>query len=348
MNTPSVLFEELSGTKGNLGIITLNRPHALNALTHEMILLLEQKLSEWEKTNHIKAVVIRSAPGRAFCAGGDLRLAYEKYQAKDPLYLHFFRDEYRLNQHIHHYTKPYIAFCDGITMGGGVGISIHGSHRIGTEHLVLAMPETGIGFFPDVGGSYFLSRLPQDLGVYLGLTGIKVGSDDCLSMQLIHYTIPQNKLSLVLEQLAYTAFGDNPYDSVSQILTVLHQPVNSSSPRMMHRDLIQQHFTKSTIEAIMESLKNASHPWCQETAALLEKKSPTSLKVTLRALQEGAKRNFDQCMTMEYMLAQHFIQAHDFYEGIRALLIDKDQAPEWHPQTLSEVSQELVFSYFVP
>ena len=175
MTNDDVIFTEIKGRLGDIGLITLNRPRALNSLTLEMIKAIHRELLAWRKANHIKAVMINAVPGRAFCAGGDLRLTYERMQAKEAHIAHFFWDEYELNCCIFHYPKPYIALLDGITMGGGVGISIHGSHRVATDKLVFAMPETGIGFFPDVGASYFLPRLPHQFGFYLGLTGARIG-----------------------------------------------------------------------------------------------------------------------------------------------------------------------------
>ncbi len=345
--SPQILFNELPGKQGNLGLITLDRPEALNALTHEMIILMHQKLLEWENSPDIKAVVLRAAEGRAFCAGGDLRLVYEKNKVKDPTIVDFFRDEYRLNHYIFHYTKPYIAFLDGITMGGGAGISLHGSHRVGTERILFAMPETGIGFFPDVGATYFLSRLPYGLGFYLGLTGARIGSDDCLGMQLIDYKIQSTNLNLVLKTLQDTAFQGKGHDSVSQILQKFHL-APQLPPLTDYYHFINHSFVKHSMEAILADLEKEATPWHLETAAALRKKSPTSLKVTLRQLHEGLKRDFDQCLQLEYHLACHFVQGHDFFEGIRAILIEKMQNPHWQPTELQEISPETVETFFTP
>ncbi len=347
MHDSLILFEEIPGRGGNLGLITLNRPRALNALSHEMVVLIHQKLLEWEEAYSIKAVVIRATEGRAFCAGGDLRSVYEKHQQQDPLIVDFFRDEYRLNHCIHHYSKPYIAFLDGITMGGGAGISLHGSHCIGTERLIFAMPETGIGFFPDVGGTYFLPRLSGRWGYYLGLTGAQISCDDSLALDLINYKFPQENLHLALSALADTAFGDDPRESVSAILRKFHiRPEHS--PLMAEAEKIQEHFGKDTVEDIFTSLETSSETWCKNTLDSLKTKSPTSLRVSFQALQEGIKRDFDQCMQMEYHLTCHFVQHHDFYEGIRALIIDKEGQPKWQPSELSAISQQSIESYFMP
>lgn len=345
MSAAPVLFEERSGHQGNLGLITLNRPQALNALNLEMIFLLHQQLLAWEQNKQIKAVVVRASEGRAFCAGGDLRQAYEKYQAHDPSLPDFFRNEYRLNHYLFHYPKPYIAFLDGITMGGGVGISLNGSHCVATEHTLFAMPETGIGFYPDVGATYFLSRLSPGLGLYLGLTGARLSGDDCLAAELLDFNLKSTDLPLALTALVETDFQENPNESVSQILQAFHQKPKPS-PLMERLPEMLQHFIKPSVEEILASLNHSQNTFQQETASLLRKKSPTSLKVTFRQLQEGRQMEFDDCIQLEYCLTRRFIQGPDFYEGIRALLIDKDQTPHWQPAELHEISSAYIEDFF--
>lgn len=340
---PEIIFTEMPGIDGHLGIITLNRPHVLNSLNHAMIRALTAQLQHWAQAPTIKAVIIR-AEGRAFCAGGDLRAMYEDYQAKRDIN-QFFHDEYQLNRLIFHYPKPYIALLDGITMGGGVGISIHGSHQIATERLSFAMPETGIGFFPDVGGSYFLSRLPQHAGYYLGLTGKKINDADCFSLGIVTHRVASTQLTAVLDTLAKTPFDQGATSTVSQILESFQTPLEETTLLSRH-PLLSTSFSKPTIEEILFSLENSSDLFLQETATSLYKKSPTSLKVSLLALQRGAYLDFDACMQMEYCLVQHFLTAHDFLEGIRALIIDKDQKPHWQPNSLTNVDQQMVIDYF--
>jgi len=347
MNPSSILFEEISGKEGNLGLVTLNRPQALNALTHEMIISLHQQLIQWENDPKLKAVVICAAPGRAFCAGGDLRLVYDKHQVKDSSIFQFFRDEYRLNHYIFHYTKPYISILNGITMGGGAGISINGSHCIATENLVFAMPETGIGFFPDVGGSYFLSRLPYGLGFYLGLTGARLSADDCIGIRLMQFKSHSSNIPDLIKALADTPLGGNAREKVNHVLSKFQQSPQLSSLTEQY-PFISKYFIKHDIEEIMTALDSHKTPWHQETLGLLKTKSPTSLKITLKEIHEGARRDFGQCMQMEYHLMWHFIQEHDFFEGIRAVLIDKTQNPSWLPGKLNEISQEDVESFFIP
>ena len=348
MNEESgVLFEEISGTGGAIGLITLNRPQVLNSLNHAMIRAMTAQLKIWAKASTIKAVVIKAAEGRAFCAGGDLRSTYERYQKKDISLSQFFYEEYHLNRCIFHFPKPYIALLDGITMGGGVGISIHGSHRIATERLVFAMPETGIGFFPDVGGTYFLPRLPCKLGFYLGLVSAKLSSDDCIRMGIVTHKVAHDAIPQLIQALTKHPFHDHAHAAVTAILEPFQTKVESSQFIEQQAE-IEACFFKPTMEDIFLSVQKAQHSLCQAAALSIPKKSPTSLKVTLRALQGGEQLDFDQCMKQEFRLACRFLQGHDFVEGIRAVIIDKDQVPQWDPPTLSLVKEKNVEAYFLP
>lgn len=340
-----VLFEEKPGKEGNLGIITLNRPGVLNSLNHDMITAMYSQLQFWAKESHIKAIVIRASEARAFCAGGDLRLTYERAKAKDPAMYDFFRDEYQLNRFIFHYPKPYIALLSGITMGGGVGISIHGSHRVASENLIFAMPETGIGFYPDVGGTYFLPRLADHYGYYLGLTGARIGSDDGMALGIVQHKVAYEQMPALIDALAATPFKGNAKDAVSAIINPFQL---STQPSLLKQHVaeITNCFSKGTMIEILTALNKASGPICQEAEALLAKKSPTSLAVTLKALQKGQQMDFDACMHQEFYLTSHFLQHHDFLEGIRALIIDKDQQPLWEPMSISDVDRAEVDSYF--
>lgn len=343
-----VLFEEKKGKGGNLGVILLNRQNVLNSLDHDMIHAMYNQLQAWTEADHIKAVVIRAAEGRAFCAGGDLRLTYDRIKAHDPAMANFFRDEYQLNRLIFHYPKPYIALLDGITMGGGVGISIHGSHRIATDNLLFAMPETGIGFFPDVGGTYFLPRLPGKIGFYLGLVGAKIASDDCVGIGIAQLKVAQQSLPELINALAENVFDEK---DARQSVTQIMQPFRlSSQPSQLleQRRAIYDCFSGDTVEEIVTALQKSENITCKEAALLIAKKSPSSLKITLKALQEGKRLDFDACMRQEYRLVTRFLQGHDFAEGIRAVIIDKDQKPKWQPSSLKEVTESEVEKYFAP
>ncbi|HEX4046173.1 MAG TPA: enoyl-CoA hydratase/isomerase family protein [Gammaproteobacteria bacterium] len=338
-----VLCEEMPGVGGDLGIITLNRPEVLNSLNHTMIQAIYTQLTAWTTADHIKAVVIRAAAGRAFCAGGDLRFVYHSDYKTN---LALFYVEYQLNSLIFHYPKPYIALLDGITMGGGAGISIYGSHRVATDKLIFAMPETCIGFFPDIGGSYFLPRLPGKLGYYLGLLGVRVNADDCLALGIATHKVTSEVLPEIIEALAAEDFQGDSRAAVMQLLTTFAL-ANTPSKLIEQQAAINECFAGANIEAIVQSLQQSSNGFCMDAGDAMYKKSPTSLKVTLRALQYGEKLNFDACLEQERRLVQHFLQGHDFIEGIRAALIDKDQTPHWLPGRLEEVTEKMVESYFI-
>lgn len=342
-----VIFNELQGVGGAIGEIVLNRSQVLNSINLSMVHAIYHQLQTWATSNAIKAVVIRAVEGRAFCAGGDIRQTYEQAKSQDIKAINFFRDEYQLNRLIYHFPKPYIAFLNGITMGGGVGISIHGSHRIATEHLMFAMPETGIGFFPDVGGTYFLPRLPGQLGYYLGLTGARLQSDDCVALGIAQHKVAAQSLPALLKELINQPFKHEAKTSVSEIIEQFSTPTQTS-PLLQEKEEIDNCFSGKTMEAIMQALQNAKHTICKESLTTLSKKSPTSLKVTLRALNEGRYLEFDACMKQEFRLASHFLESRDFQEGIRAAIIDKDQNPHWQPETLDKVKEPDIAKFFAP
>lgn len=345
MQQHDVLFQELPGREGNVGIITLNRPTVLNSLNHAMIQAMFQQLTHWANDSAIKAVVIMGSGERAFCAGGDLRFTYELYQQKSDKITAFFKDEYRLNSLIHHYTKPYIAFLNGITMGGGVGVAIHGSHRIATERLLFAMPETSIGLFPDVGGTYFLPRLPHHIGYYLGLTGARIQADECVAFGIAQHKMLSTSYAAFIASLAETSLQQDADSKVTALIEQCQEPT-TVSPLIQDSALIGSFFAENTLETIMHKLADASHPLLKTACDTLQKKSPTSLKVTLAALHKGATSTFDECMAQEFRLVSNFLHHHDFFEGIRAVIIDKDQQPKWQPPQLAEVTETLVETYF--
>lgn len=347
MTTTDVLFEEIQGKEGNLGVIILNRPSALNSLNQVMVHAMYAQLETWESAPHIKAVIIRAAEGRAFCAGGDLRLTYDRIKNHDPVMPDFFLHEYQLNRKIFHYSKPYIALLNGITMGGGVGISIHGSHRVATDNLLFAMPETGIGFFPDVGGSYFLPRLPGYIGYYLGLTGARIGCDAAFEIGIVTHKVIESALPEIINALAQQSFAGDAKAHVSKILNQYN--VTGQATQLMAEQLAINHcFSAKTVEEIVHALAQNQHAICKEAVLAIAKKSPTSLKVSLQALQLGAHYSFDECMQQEYRLVTRFLEGHDFAEGIRAVIVDKDQNPHWHPARIEDVSADEVAEYFAP
>jgi enoyl-CoA hydratase len=326
--------------RGPLAVVTLDRPQALNALTLAMVAELDRGLRAWADDPTVGAVVIRSAGGRAFCAGGDIRALYDAGRRGDPYVRDFYRAEYRLNHRIKTYGKPFVALIDGIVMGGGVGISVHGSHRVASERSQFAMPETGIGFYPDVGGSWFLPRCPGELGTYLGLTGARIGAPDMLYCGLATHYVPSGAFDSLADAL-----------QTGEVDSVLARSAGDPGPAPLaaRRAVIDRCFAGERVEEIQARLERAGDEWAAETAAILRRKSPTSLKVTLRQLRTGAGlAHFAAAMRMEYRLTRHFMARPDFYEGVRAAVIDKDQAPRWQPAALADVGDDAVAWYFAP
>lgn len=339
-----IICEEIPGYLGNIGLITLNRQHALNALNGEMFHIIHTHLKKWESMETIKAIVIKATKGRAFSAGGDIRYIYERKIKNDPHLNDFFSFEYAINQHIFHYSKPYISILDGITMGGGAGISIHGSHRIATEHFTFAMPETTIGFYPDVGASYFLSRLPHQIGLYLGLTGNSITYSDCYALKLVDIIIDSSSQEALLKKLIETPLPNRI--AITDVIQPLCITVPKSS-LLDYKEDIEQSFSKNSVEEIIKHLKSINNDWCDQVIKTLEKKSPTSLKVTFQEIHNAKTLNFDACMEMENKIMQQMLRRHDFFEGVRALIIDKDKSPQWQPKTLEEVTREEIELYFI-
>jgi enoyl-CoA hydratase len=332
--TDEVLFE----TRGSLGLVTLNRPQALNALNRPMCLAIHRQLDVWRDDAAVRTVAIRGTGDRAFCAGGDVVGLYKAGKSGSADWEGFFHDEYRMNHAIATYPKPYVALIDGITMGGGVGLSIHAPYRVATERTLFAMPETGIGLIPDVGGTHALPRLPGELGAYLGLTGARLKAADCLYAGIATHHSPSDEIDPLVEALALggdvdTILGDFDCDT-------------EEPPLETHRAAIDRHFAHDSVEAIVESLAGGDD-WAQAQAATLGRMSPTSCKLTLRALREGAALDIGGALRNEYRIVCAIKSGHDFFEGIRAQLIDKDRSPKWRPATLAEVDATEVNRYFV-
>lgn len=324
---------------GRTGRVVLNRPAALNALTLEMCVALDGQLQEWAAAPQVQAVVIEGAGERAFCAGGDIRKLYDEGKAAGDYPARFYANEYRCNARIKHFPKPYIALIDGIVMGGGVGVSVHGSHRIVTENTLFAMPETGIGLFPDVGGTYFLPRCPGEIGMYLALTGERLKAADCLYAGIGTAFVPAARLG---ELKAALADGDTG-GVIARCSTA-----TEAAPLAQHRGAIDRAFAQPSVEAILAALEAGADPWAQATAKNLRTKSPTSLKITYRQIREGKTRDFDACMQIEWRMVNRVIAGHDFYEGTRAQVIDKDRNPRWQPPSLERVDASAVDGYFAP
>lgn len=331
----------------HIGRIVLSRPEALNALTLSMIKAFYKQLLAWKRDTSILAVILEAAPGRAFCAGGDVRWLYEMGKKQDPAQLEFFWHEYRLNALIGTFGKPFISLMNGITMGGGVGIGLHGSHPVATEQFVLAMPETAIGLFPDVGASYLLSRLPSGLGMYFALTGRRMMPADALSLGLVKYLIPESSLADLLKNIIELEASDVFEQEINHCFDMVRL-APGSLPTMSQDELnwIETSFTQDSLEAVLAKLKKMDTAWAKETSTLMQQLSPMSLKVTFKQIQQATQLSFKACLAMDEVLVKHFMQGQDFYEGVRALLIDKDKTPTWHPATLAEISDDMVGAYF--
>lgn len=331
-----ILFE----TRGALGLITLNRPKALNALTLDMIHAMTETLDVWAEDSDILAVVIRGAGDRAFSAGGDIRALYDLDGDTAAYIAGFFRDEYRLNRMIFRYPKPYVALIDGIAMGGGVGVSVNGSLRIASEATLFAMPETGIGMFPDVGGSYFLPRCPGETGLYLGLTGARLKAADCIHAGICDAFVPRDRHDAVIGALAEGRH-------VSGILQEFAADPGEA-PLDGQQAAIDRCFAGDSIEAVMDALEGEGGEWADATRAALLKKSPLALKVAFRQLRAGRMLDFEDCMAMEYRLSQRIVPGHDFREGVRAVVVDKDNDPRWDPSSLAAISDDMLEACFEP
>lgn len=339
MSEPEILFEN----RGAVGLITLNRPKALNALTLGMVTAMKAKLEEWAVAPDVAVVVVRGAGERAFCAGADIRAVRESGLAGTSYALDFFRAEYLLNAYIKRYPKPYLSLIHGICMGGGLGISVHGQYRVAGSSAVFAMPETGIGFFPDVGGSYFLSRLPGQVGLYLGLTGARVKAADGLYLKLATHWVPSEYWDAFIDALAS---GDEPAD----VLMEMARDLLPSAPISDRRDDIDRIFKSSSVGDILAMLDqdDIDEEWSSETAALMRSRSPTSLNLTHNEIRSGRTLSFEDCMRMEFRMASRILQGKDFYEGVRAVIVDKDNAPHWSPANLAEIKDDEIQAYFAP
>jgi len=322
-----------------LGHVVLNRPKAFNALTHDMCLRFDRQMREWSENHELGVVAVTGAGDRAFCAGGDVRALWSAGPS-DRLTRDFFWDEYRLNRRLFRFQKPYIAMADGITMGGGVGISAPARVRVVSEKTMFAMPETAIGLFPDVGASYYLSRCPGETGMYLALTGARIKAADLIALGLYTHYVPSSAMPEFLQAIELEA--------PAPVLKRLAVEPPESPILAPHREAIARCFGGNTVEAILERLKDEGGPWAEATLATLARMSPLSLRITLRLLREAAALEFEDCLRMEYRLVRRFMRGHDFYEGVRAVLVDKDNAPKWKPATLAEATSALVDSYFAP
>lgn len=333
----------ISRVVGNLGHITLNRPKALNALTHEMCEEITGLMVAWEKDPAIGAVLVDGSGDRAFCAGGDVILLHDSGKAGDKRAENFWRTEYALNDLIHRYKKPYISLIDGIVMGGGVGLSVHGRHRVAGDTTLFAMPETGIGYFPDVGGTYFLPRLGMAIGQWLGLTGARLKTAQVCELGIANSYVPSEQHRALIEALGNAAL-DGTDIAVLNVMAAFVQkpPMADKIPDIVNA------FGATSVTGILASLDADGGEWAQTQAQNLRKKSPVALSVTFESIKRGAKLNFREAMAQELDISLGFLNTQDFYEGIRAQLIDKDRNPKWSASELTDVTAMEISRHFIP
>jgi enoyl-CoA hydratase/carnithine racemase len=342
--------EVLAEVRNHIGHLTLNRPAGLNAITLDMVRSLQQQLDAWAADPQVNAVVLRGAGEKAFCAGGDIRSLYDSFKSGDTLHEDFFVEEYALDLAIHHYRKPVLALMDGFVLGGGMGLVQGADLRVVTERSRLAMPEVAIGYFPDVGGSHFLPRVPGELGIYLGVSGVQIRAADALYCGLADWYLESNKLGTLDEQLDQLQWHETPLKDLQGLLAKLAVQQLPSAPLAALRPAIDHFFALPDVPSMVEQLREVtvadSHEWATATADLLESRSPLAMGVTLEMLRRGRHLSLEQCFALELHLDRQWFERGDLIEGVRALLIDKDKSPRWNPPTLQALDAGHVASFF--
>lgn len=332
----------ITSIEGKAGRLRLNRPEALNALTTAMCEAITVQLREWRDDPGVEAVLIDHAEGRGFCAGGDIRMLAESGATDGVEARAFFHTEYRMNHLLFTFMKPSAAFMDGITMGGGVGLSQPCKYRIATENTRFAMPETGIGLFPDVGAGWYLSRLPGRTGQFLALTGARLNGAECKALGLATHYVPSDALDTLK-----AAIADDPHNIAS---TLYEAETEAPAARIVaHRAAIDRLFASDRYEDILAALEADGSDWAIKELETLRNKSPQTCKVALELLRQGKRQtDFASEMRVEYRVASHVVQRHDFLEGVRAVIVDKDNAPQWNPATPEGVTEGLITEIFSP
>ncbi|WP_059411814.1 enoyl-CoA hydratase/isomerase family protein [Cupriavidus basilensis] len=345
-----VRFEEING----VGVATLDRPRQLNALSYPMIGALDARLAAWAAQSDIRAVLLRGAGGKAFCAGGDIRALYDSFHAGTPLHRQFFVDEYRLDYRLHRYPKPVVALMDGIVMGGGMGLAQAARLRVVTERARVAMPETGIGLVPDVGASFFLGRLPLALSLYVGLTGVTLGAADALLCGLADIAVPAARLDDLDQTLAAVRWSGDP---LADLRAALQPPADAAAATAGQAPLqpvlpaVHRHFhADAGVAGLFASLAAETDPryaqWAADTLGILRKRSPLMTAVTRALLLRGRELDLASCFRMELGVVSRAFTQGDFIEGVRALIVDKDNAPRWRVQAPEAVGEATVQSFF--
>lgn len=342
--------EVLAEVRNHIGHLTLNRPAGLNALTLDMVRTLHRQLDAWVTDPQVHAVVLRGAGEKAFCAGGDIRSLHDSFKNGETLHEDFFVEEYALDLAIHHYRKPVLALMDGFVLGGGMGLVQGADLRVVTERSRLAMPEVGIGYFPDVGGSYFLSRIPGELGIYLGVSGVQIRAADALYCGLADWCLDSAKLADLDQRLDQLQWRETPLKDLQGLLAQLAVQQLPDAPLQALRPAIDHFFALPDVASIIEQLRAVtvadSREWALATADLLQTRSPLAMAVTLEMLRRGRELSLEQCFALELHLDRQWFERGDLIEGVRALLIDKDKNPRWNPPTVQALDAAHVASFF--
>lgn len=329
--------------RGHLGLMTLNRPQALNALNDAMVDGMQAALDAFLADPEVKAVAVRGAGGKAFCAGGDIRLMHDLGKAgRHEVALDFWWREYRLNEVIHTYPKPYVALLDGIVMGGGVGVSLHGRYRLAGPNYLFAMPEVGIGFFPDVGATYALPRLDGAYGMYLALTGARIRRADAMMLGLATHAVRGGAEEEIIAALAAG-------EGIEAVAARFAEDAGAA-PLAEAETRINRYFSQPDLDAVISALALAMEddPFAAETLAGMTKRSPTSMALAFEQVKRGAGLSFREAMVTEFRIVSRIVHGNDFYEGVRALIVDKDNAPRWNPPTIAALDKAAIAAHFAP
>lgn len=333
----------LTQVRNRIGHLTIDRPAAYNAINLAAVRQIHACLERWAKDDNVLAVVLRGSGDKAFCAGGDIRELYDNHLANSPLNDAFFSEEYQLDQYIHDYPKPLLALAEGLVLGGGMGLFQGAAFRVVTSQARLGMPEVSIGYFPDVGGSYFLSRLSGELGTYLGVTGNMVDATDAIYAGLADWLITDEQVAELDRCLDQMDWQLAPQQSIRSLLATLASPVSTPGTLEPLHNAINRHFAFDRLEDVLQSLASEQDPslsdWAQTTIATLRSRSPLAMAATLELLRRGRSLSLQQCFAMELQLVSRWFEQGEFFEGIRALIVDKDKTPHWKYSSIEQVPQ---------
>jgi enoyl-CoA hydratase/carnithine racemase len=340
----------LCDVRNHIGHITLNRPEGLNAIDLRMVRQLQCQLDAWAKDDEVYAVVLRGSGEKAFCAGGDIRSLYDSFNSGRTEHLDFFVEEYALDLTLHHYRKPVVALMNGFVLGGGMGLAQGADLRVVTERSRLAMPEVAIGYFPDVGGSYFLPRVPGELGIYLGVTGVQIQAADALYCGLANWYLESARLDDLDLQLDSLKWSLTPLKDLQGALAKLGVQHLPAPPLAQLRPAIDHFFALPDVPSIIEQLLEVSvfdtHAWAIDTANVMQTRSPLAMAVTLELLRRGRHLSLERCFALELHLDLQWFERGDLIEGVRALIVDKDKKPQWNPSSVQALDAEHAASFF--